>query len=137
MRHHSERSLATHFLFRCRGLHRRSAGWSGVSRCEHAIRYKAHRGVNAKKHEERNLEIIDDGLAHTRPVAERISSPMVRCMRLVMRRFLSRAVQHYFLFFLAAIFARVSFTRNFTIFLIKLNGTDLSSGNWTEPFALS
>src|SRR5947207_6573611 len=75
MRHLSERSLATHFLFRCRGLHRRGTGWSGVSRCKHAIRYKAHRGVNAKKHEKRNPEITDDGLAHTRPVAEQ---PMVR-----------------------------------------------------------
>ena len=43
----------------------------------------------------------------------------------------------YFFLFLAVIFSRVSFTRNSTIFLIKLNGTDLLSGNWTEPFALS
>jgi len=36
----------------------------------------------------------------------------------------------FFIFLgLALIFSRVSFTLNFTIFLIKLNGTGLSSGN--------
>src|SRR5438874_11593787 len=69
MRHHNVRSLATRLLFRCRGLDRLGPGWSGVSRCEHAIRHKAHHGVNAKKHEKRNPEILDDGLAHTRPAA--------------------------------------------------------------------
>ncbi len=35
----------------------------------------------------------------------------------------------YFIFFWAAIFSWVSFSRNFTIFLIKLNGNGLLSGN--------